>query len=474
MQSIDYGTGNFSDYYTEYRLPTNRAGLTSNITNYFNTSYANIGGVNKPVYVSDHGRLVAGNSFVPTSGGTFSGSVYFSETIMKYGDSGYYTYIDYYRRNNAGTAGETDGYTWASGNTGAWIAWAGYAIGGVETNGTETKSYSTYWATRAYSINSTTGARLNYHYTFRLPAVPDDLTSSSSYYIASSYYISRGGANQPVYLSSGYLQTCNSFVPTTGGTFTGDITIKKTTTIADNYPAQLVFSVVQSDNSLTNTTSWIKVYDDHDTATNGCNMVIQAGGNMILGSGESANNCYTNLLKNSTAENMYITSDGNIYFYSNCGTWANHTTSVYINTSGVLYGACWNDYAEYRKTTYTKPGHVVVEKGDGSLCQSWDRLLPGCEIVSDTYGFAIGETEECKTPIAVSGRVLAYPYEDRESYQPGDAVCSAPGGCVSRMTRQEITMYPERIIGTVSEIPEYDVWGEKDVKVDGRIWIRIR
>ena len=101
-------------------------------------------------------------------------------------------------------------------------------------------------------------------------------------------------------------------------------------------------------------------------------------------------------------------------------------------------------------------------------------MQPGAEVVSDTFGFAIGETNECKTPIAVSGRVLVYPYEDRNSYQPGDAVCSGPNGTVSKMSREEIKEYPERIIGTVSEIPDYEVWGQSGIKVYNRIWIRLR
>lgn len=139
-----------------------------------------------------------------------------------------------------------------------------------------------------------------------------------------------------------------------------------------------------------------------------------------------------------------------------------------------VYGAVWNDYAEFRKSTELEPGRCVIEVGDGSLIRSFGRLEPGAEIVSDTFGFAIGETDECKTPLAVSGRVLAYPAEDRESYKPGDAVCSGPNGTVSKMTRQEIREWPDRIIGTVSEIPNYETWGTGNVPVNGRIWIRIR
>jgi hypothetical protein len=143
--------------------------------------------------------------------------------------------------------------------------------------------------------------------------------------------------------------------------------------------------------------------------------------------------------------------------------------------AGQVYGAVWNDYAEYRKTKeYIQPGYCVIETGKGDLIKSSERLQPGANIVSDTFGFAIGETEQTKTPLAVSGRVLAYPYEDRDLYQAGDPVCSGPNGTISKMTREEVREYPERIIGTVSEIPNYEVWGTGNVKVNNRIWIKVK
>lgn len=143
--------------------------------------------------------------------------------------------------------------------------------------------------------------------------------------------------------------------------------------------------------------------------------------------------------------------------------------------AGQVYGAVWNDYAEYRKTKeYIQPGYCVIETGKGDLIKSSKRLQPGANIVSDTFGFAIGETEQTKTPLAVSGRVLAYPYEDRDSYQAGDPVCSGPNGTISKMTREEVREYPDRIIGTVSEIPNYEVWGTGNVKVNNRIWIKVK
>lgn len=142
--------------------------------------------------------------------------------------------------------------------------------------------------------------------------------------------------------------------------------------------------------------------------------------------------------------------------------------------NGKVTGAVWNDYAEYRQSKDLEPGRVIIERGDGTLKRSTERLQPGAEVISDTFGFSIGETDKCKTPVAVSGRVLAYPLENKYSFKPGDPVCSGPNGTVSKMTREEIKEYPDRMIGTVSEIPEYKVWGSNNIHVGDRIWIRIR
>lgn len=69
---------------------------------------------------------------------------------------------------------------------------------------------------------------------------------------------------------------------------------------------------------------------------------------------------------------------------------------------------------------------------------------------------------------------MAYPYESRDMFNAGDAVCAGPNGTVSLMTREEIREYPERIIGTVSAVPAYEFWGENNIKVNNRIWIKVR
>lgn len=157
-----------------------------------------------------------------------------------------------------------------------------------------------------------------------------------------------------------------------------------------------------------------------------------------------------------------------------------------------VYGAVWNDYAECRASDEIEPGLVIVDDISGKMQRSTTRLQAGAHIISDTYGHLIGKSDEAKTPIGVSGRVLVTPYQPRENYKIGDALCAAPNGTADIMTREEIREYPDRIIGIVSEIPEYEIWTQifsdyKDVRdkekveqaraeiqVNGRIWVYVK
>ena len=62
-------------------------------------------------------------------------------------------------------------------------------------------------------------------------------------------------------------------------------------------------------------------------------------------------------------------------------------------TNGKVYGAVWNDYAEYRMGEITEGGYCVTETPSGVLVKTTERMQPGCRITSDTFGFAIGETD---------------------------------------------------------------------------------
>lgn len=140
----------------------------------------------------------------------------------------------------------------------------------------------------------------------------------------------------------------------------------------------------------------------------------------------------------------------------------------------VFYGAAWNDYAEFRnQKDNIEPGYCVASNDNGQVYKTTKKYQACDGIVSDTFGFAIGKTEINKTPLAVAGRVLAYCGEERSTYHAGDTVCAGPEGKVYKMTREEVREYPDRIIGTVSEIPTYEIWNNK-VQVNDRIWIKIK
>ena len=179
------------------------------------------------------------------------------------------------------------------------------------------------------------------------------------------------------------------------------------------------------------------------------------------------------------------TTDWTLYTVKSAGQYASiptEWTQIVSNYSTIhgdkIYGAVYNDYAEYRETDVEDFGYVLTENGDDTLSKTTERLQHFAGISSDTWGFSQGETEKAKTPIAVAGRVLAYPYQDRNNYKPGDCVCAAPGGLVDIMTREEVINYPDRIVGTVSCVPNYEEWGggpdRGPVKIDGRIWIKVR
>ena len=180
-----------------------------------------------------------------------------------------------------------------------------------------------------------------------------------------------------------------------------------------------------------------------------------------------------------TAFENVVGSTNSAYFRVNYA----YTGVKQSTTNCKIYGAVWNDYAEFRRDNQyekgkQKPGNCVVETGTGTLALSTMRLQRGAEIITDTFGFAIGrdDNHNANTPVAVSGRVLAYPYESREEFRKniGKPVCSGPNGTVSIMTQFEERTYPSRIIGTISEVPTYKEWGEDNIKVDGRVWIRMR
>lgn len=151
-----------------------------------------------------------------------------------------------------------------------------------------------------------------------------------------------------------------------------------------------------------------------------------------------------------------------------------YNTGVGIHpATGVLMGAAWNDYAEYRKFEGEKvdAGRVVCETGKDSVALSQERLQFAPAVISNTYGMVIGEQED-SVPIGVCGKVLVYPNENIEDYAVGDTFCSGPNGTASKMSRQEIINYPDRILGYFIGVPEKEIFN--GILTRNKIWIRLK
>ena len=212
-------------------------------------------------------------------------------------------------------------------------------------------------------------------------------------------------------------------------------------------------------------TDELKTYIDNADATTLNSAKTYSDNNFLKLSGGTVTGVTT--FSNTTASSS--TTTGAVKISGGLGVAGN----IYANK---VYGAVWNDYAECRESNeFIDAGRVVKENGDDTLSLADGRLIYGCSIVSDTFGFMIGETDKAHTPIAVSGRVLAYPYENREVFRHniGCFVCSGPNGTVSLMNKEEVWNHPEAIIGQVSAVPDYEYWGN-NVKVNGRVWIKVR
>ena len=219
------------------------------------------------------------------------------------------------------------------------------------------------------------------------------------------------------------------------------------------------------DNADTTTLNSAKTYSDNADATTLNSAKTYSDNNFLKLSGGTVTGVTT--FTDTTASTS--TTTGAVKISGGLGV----AGDIYANH---VYGAVWNDYAECRESNeFINAGRVVKENGDDTLSLADGRLIYGCSIVSDTFGFMIGETAKAHTPIAVSGRVLAYPYENREVFRSniGCFVCSGPNGTVSLMDKEEVWNHPEAIIGQVSAVPDYEYWGN-NVKVNGRVWIKVR
>lgn len=113
----------------------------------------------------------------------------------------------------------------------------------------------------------------------------------------------------------------------------GVLTLYKETTTSANIPAAINFNIKDTTTGQTNQNqSYIKVFQDHASTTYGTNMVINTGGGLFIGSGESPSGHYSAKGASYTGEDTFITADGVVYLQANGNTIANRL-GLYINTA---------------------------------------------------------------------------------------------------------------------------------------------
>ena len=259
------------------------------------------------------------------------------------------------------------------------------------------------------------------------------------------------------------------------GTFDANGTLDISTTVADdshNHTNYLANYTLTSGGDF-NTATTSGAYRFNDSMVNGPSNLSWGQMLVVHGSGDTI----AQVVFDYSGPNVYL-RQGNPSDLGGSGSWKSWGR-IWCEGNSVT-SAVWNDYAEYRESDCEDFGYVLTENGDDTLSKTTERLSHFAGVSSDTWGFSQGKTAHARTPIAVAGRVLVYPYQDRNNYKPGDCVCTAPGGTVDIMTREEVINWPDRIVGTVSCVPDYEEWGgganadRPSVKVNGRIWIKVK
>ena len=173
-----------------------------------------------------------------------------------------------------------------------------YEIGKIKINGTETTIYGKYTDTNTDTKVTQSNAVANINRPLLLSHDDNsvtDITTNTVYRNPAIY----ANPSTGIITSTGY------------AAYNGDITIRKDTSIANDLPATLQFINYQSDNNITTNKSFIKVHDDYDAYASGANMLIQSGGNVIIGSGESPSTIYSSIVKSNypTTEHLWLTTD---------------------------------------------------------------------------------------------------------------------------------------------------------------------
>lgn len=168
----------------------------------------------------------------------------------------------------------------------------------------------------------------------------------------------------------------NTKLPLAGGTITGNISYNM------NSSTQIPFKIYGGD-------------------VNGQGISIGAGAATIIGSGESAKACES--LLTATTEELWVTSDNDIKFYTNCQTIGNKV-GVFLNASRAFYPDKNNTGT--LGTSSNKWNNVYATTFTGNLSGNATTATSATKATQDSDGKAINTTYFKKAGGTISGAVI--------------------------------------------------------------------
>ena len=165
------------------------------------------------------------------------------------------------------------------------------------------------------------------------------------------------------------------------------------------------------------------IFDIFGGDTNGHGVRFGGGGCTFIGSGESAANIITAETTDATSEQLYVTSDNNIYFYTKCGTIADRRKvtlngSLYFYPDKAITGAI--GHADYPwSQMFADTYHVY-----GSAGKTYGNFNVQTVGTTSTVGetrLVLGNSTAEGTADNAWGRILLYTKSAGYTYiQPGD------------------------------------------------------
>lgn len=179
----------------------------------------------------------------------------------------------------------------------------------------------------------------------------------------------------------------------------GFIELSQYTTTADDKPVGIHAMIKDTTTGKAYERQVIKWYQDHQTNPYGFNLVMDGGGNTIIGGGESAQAMYGVMTAaQKINEFLFLLADGNIYLEANANTIANRQGFV-LNTSGKLLPvkaeAVTDNFGDIGESshklaniwTYKINGQDVINSENiaPALAKVGKSILPSWIYTSNTY-----------------------------------------------------------------------------------------